>query len=1394
MVQLPDEEKTICVVYDTTPSSTQKRMNLVVRSTYDIRKLFETVKTQYQYDDFQLVMQASDEEEINKFIYLNDKPELRLYDVPGFWPGHKNQMIILPPNTWENKEERDLALKSLPSHFTSPTSSVLLTPPAEIQTSTDTSTANSFVGQGIDSSSTNISPVTPDAFDYDLALGASASPTEEIKGKLPFFDEGPDLPQEANDRTNGFDYNREVDITQDYTQRETPTELSIYAKYGCSQYEPGTLLQLPAAPVVSQSHNYTGLVNQAMTCYLNSLLQALFMTPEFRNALYRWEFDNDKEDKNIPYQLQKLFLNLQTNPKSAVETTDLTRSFGWDSTEAWQQHDIQELCRVMFDALEVKFKSTKQAKLITNLYEGKLIDYVKCLDCNTEKTRADTFLDIPLPVRPFGSQMAYSSIEEALRAFVQPETLDGNNRYFCEKCNKKCDAHKGLKFKEFPYILTLHLKRFDFDYTTLHRIKLNDKVTFPQTLNLNAFVNSVDAQTLQNNNNNNLESVKTNGIVMNGINNNTDDCSITDSGAAMEEDNSSGIATTASSSQHENDMQDDDEGISVDTSDQPAKKNEKGPYNYELFAIMIHSGSATGGHYYAYIKDFESKEWFCFNDQSVTGITQEDIQKSYGGCSIKSYYSGMFTSSTNAYMLMYRQMDTKRNESAFQKEQFPKHIIELLEKMNSEEETKRQYTPNVSDIIKAKCYVYNKKLKKMKNAKVHLSRSYDIATALESAYETLSVSEFAPLSRCRLVLFDHTEDDLVESFEGVEHKDRTVGSIMNDATSGLSFLLETREENEVFEEYKREAVQVKVFKVDTKTKAINGPYYVRALGKENVKEAVAQKFKYDIKKLLTYHGYFKTNTKVFVAEAKEEVNEDMESDFIDFVVSNYTGFTYFYITHPSTDAKNLNILGIPSYSEPQKQESQKSCDVVDAVMMSSGGAGGDYSNNQHSPIPFTPVLAAENSNSEDSSLSDGDRTLVGVSGSSSSHSPQVLTPEDESVHPCAQIDDEYFAKCKSLELNDDCDYNCHSSLVHNPTSLTSSTDNDDSSALAGASKTFKIFLDRNTPIGTLKRFLAPIIQIPTDYFKIIRRSASSIRSEELSSTEKISYFSEGEELKIDLGKILKKDEMQAKIFYMKLSDLNNESGKLVSICNCVINSSMTALDAKKQLVVKLHQLDGEKYKNLTVKNCRLWEKGIRNLVKIMTDDQTLKLETSMKNYSWELLVQECEGDVVTTPPEDSLTLFVRRWHPSTLELDQFQEITLLRESKIQNTLASISDIPENEISYTKVNGMFPGNNTSLLNINTSMGWFTNEATLDNYPLLQTMSGSIFFYKDSKEEPKVLTPEEHRELNMKEKARLDRVGGGSSSSTSSYYTSRRERALKIYVDSSPKTASSSREDR
>ncbi|NXS22100.1 UBP47 hydrolase, partial [Mystacornis crossleyi] len=72
--------------------------------------------------------------------------------------------------------------------------------------------------------------------------------------------------------------------------------------------------------VLSKSETgYVGLVNQAMTCYLNSLLQTLFMTPEFRNALYKIQGREEEDpERSIPYQLQRLFVLLQTSKKRAI--------------------------------------------------------------------------------------------------------------------------------------------------------------------------------------------------------------------------------------------------------------------------------------------------------------------------------------------------------------------------------------------------------------------------------------------------------------------------------------------------------------------------------------------------------------------------------------------------------------------------------------------------------------------------------------------------------------------------------------------------------------------------------------------------------------------------------------------------------------------------------------------------------------------------------------------------------------------------------------------------------------------------------------------------------------------------------------------------------------------
>lgn len=145
----------------------------------------------------------------------------------------------------------------------------------------------------------------------------------------------------------------------------------------------------------------------------------------------------------------------------------LTKSFGWSDADAFTQHDVQEMCRVLFDALERAWKGTSQENLINDLYQGELKDYVRCQECGHESSRADKYLDIPLVIKGFGESKAIKSVEEALFKFVEPEVLSGDNQYSCEKCSKKVNALKGLKFTKFPYILTLQLKRFDFDYQTV---------------------------------------------------------------------------------------------------------------------------------------------------------------------------------------------------------------------------------------------------------------------------------------------------------------------------------------------------------------------------------------------------------------------------------------------------------------------------------------------------------------------------------------------------------------------------------------------------------------------------------------------------------------------------------------------------------------------------------------------------------------------------------------------------------------------------------------------------------------------------------------------------------------------------------------------------------------
>ncbi|CAN6562122.1 unnamed protein product [Malus baccata var. baccata] len=220
-----------------------------------------------------------------------------------------------------------------------------------------------------------------------------------------------------------------------------------------------------------------GLKNQGATCYMNSLLQTLYHIPYFRKAVYHMPTtENDNPSGSIPLALQSLFYKLQYNDTS-VATKELTKSFGWDAYDSFMQHDVQELNRVLSEKLEDKMKGTVVEGTIQQLFEGHQMNYIECINVDYKSTRKESFYDLQLDVK--GCRDVYASFDK----YVEVERLEGDNKYHAEQYGLQ-DAKKGVLFIDFPPVLQLQLKRFEYDFMRDTMVKINDRYEFPLQLDL----------------------------------------------------------------------------------------------------------------------------------------------------------------------------------------------------------------------------------------------------------------------------------------------------------------------------------------------------------------------------------------------------------------------------------------------------------------------------------------------------------------------------------------------------------------------------------------------------------------------------------------------------------------------------------------------------------------------------------------------------------------------------------------------------------------------------------------------------------------------------------------------------------------------------------------------
>lgn len=228
---------------------------------------------------------------------------------------------------------------------------------------------------------------------------------------------------------------------------------------------------------------YVGLQNQGATCYMNSLLQALYCLPAFRKIVYSLPTVDDGDAcDSIPLALQRLFYRLQTSQGSPVSTAELTRSFGWDTMDAFMQHDVQEFSRVLLDDLQERMKSLGMPDELSWLMAGKMRNVIRCLHVPFQSTRTEFFYDLQMACR------GHTTLLDSFKAYCTPESMTGSNAYRADGYADLQEAERFVAFERFPPVLFCHLVRYEYDAETGDTRKYNGRLEYPTLLDLNPFV------------------------------------------------------------------------------------------------------------------------------------------------------------------------------------------------------------------------------------------------------------------------------------------------------------------------------------------------------------------------------------------------------------------------------------------------------------------------------------------------------------------------------------------------------------------------------------------------------------------------------------------------------------------------------------------------------------------------------------------------------------------------------------------------------------------------------------------------------------------------------------------------------------------------------------------
>ncbi|KAA0191046.1 hypothetical protein HAZT_HAZT008723 [Hyalella azteca] len=811
-------------------------------------------------------------------------------------------------------------------------------------------------------------------------------------------------------------------------------------------------------------------------------------------------------------------------------------------------------------------------------------------------------------------------------------------------------------------------------------------------------------------------------------------------------------------------------------------------------------------------------DWFCFNDQSVTRIGDEEIKRTYGG---GGRTGGSYGASANAYMLMYRQCNEDRNLMPFTKDNFPAHIQKLCENLMIEEELEKELREREKSTCVIRLFCHHPAAAQLTGIKLHVNKNSTLAEATELAHEQLGLQKHVPLERCRLVKYEEYHDSIESSFEGQE--DKPFSEIVGGVKSSYKFdlLLEVRDEHQQFEAYQPGSVSFKVFVVSLDGQGeVEGPFITRGLLSMTVaelKKAIAStlnlksetmriasegfyeemKFLSDDAALLRTEGFYKSNKLFVEASGEESTNFYMGSQMAS-IIERYHNTITLYCTLPVVTPDILAELNIPPFVEDkststcetsfavQAQEpeaSEPQMESLDAVAVSVPGGAKMMSLDvgprlaiasnviiiircasctSLTDVPSAP--AAAEVCAAVSNLSDDEDGADVCGGPHSALSSDQSTSEDSSLTSDSDRtlvgdppDDERLSE------------GGHSPDYHNVSSPeeNNGSTKDASTWSGGAS----CWASEETAAGrgwwqdedaVIKRYFKAEFLPDENDQKVLQ-----IRVDKRMTVD---------QLKLELQPYVGVGVQHFKLYKKFIQEFEcNRGGEQLNFGDCC------KLGVKLDRALQVGEFRGKVYLLDLTNN----EEPAKFLIEfVMRENDTVSqakaaiLAEVKARLGLELKFEDELKGPEPKMCEDDLVLFIRRWRPSVYQVDPIEEIVLPIQTAeaLRETLGRLSGISSENVEFARGTGPFP-HNLSVFDISTKLSWVSGSGPLEDKPYNLLYDGVLVYYRDKDEQLGVLSDSERSEVEAADNKRLNKDSPYPAAALPSKPA--REKGLKIY---------------